>query len=271
MQQMRYGYVPLASMGRNVLDHLMVFENYPVDTRFDDGLVELCDMRGFEKIPYALGISVIPGVNLSFRFLYDPERLPKERAQVLRDGLHAVLAAAANGDGRTCLALEQAANNAKAGAENPGTERTGAENAPDDVAKPAVQAAAPQGADVAALAETVRAVYASVLGCTVNSVDADFFQLGGHSLIAMSLLSQLSKSLSVAVGIDDVMGYPTPRTLAARIAGLVRPETVIPHVPGLDMLNIDPDAAGIGELREAFADLLPEIERETAEMRAVFA
>ena len=240
LQQMRHGYVPLASMGRNLLDHLMVFENYPVDTRFDDGRVELCDMRGFEKIPYALGISVIPGVNLSFRFLYDPERLPKERAQVLRDGLHAVLAAAANGDGRTCLALEQAANNAKAGAENPGTERTGAENAPDDVAKPAVQAAAPQGADVAALAETVRAVYASVLGCTVNSVDADFFQLGGHSLIAMSLLSQLSKSLSVAVGIEDVMGYPSPRALAARIAGLTTPEAVIPRIQGRATYPLSP-------------------------------
>ena len=70
-----------------------------------------------------------------------------------------------------------------------------------------------------ALAETVRAAYAAVLGCPVDSADADFFQLGGHSLIAMSLLSQLSKSLSVAVGIEDVMGYPAraplPFTLAA--------------------------------------------------------
>ena len=45
-------------------------------------------MRGFEKLPYALGISVIPGVNLRFRFLYDPERLPEERALALRNGLH---------------------------------------------------------------------------------------------------------------------------------------------------------------------------------------
>lgn len=30
-----------------------------------------------------------------------------------------------------------------------------------------------------ALAETVRAAYAAVLGCPVDSVDADFFQLGG--------------------------------------------------------------------------------------------
>ena len=103
----------------------MTMENYPVDTRFDDGRVELCGMHGFEKIPYAFGISVIPGVNLSFRFLYDPRRLPEERARALRNGLQAVLAAAASGDGRTCLELEQAANNAKAGAENPGTERTG--------------------------------------------------------------------------------------------------------------------------------------------------
>ena len=80
LQQMRYGYVPLATLGRNLLDHLMVFENYPVATCFDHNRVQLRDMRGFEKLPYALGISVIPGVNLRFRFLYDPERLPEERA-----------------------------------------------------------------------------------------------------------------------------------------------------------------------------------------------
>ncbi len=240
LQQMRYGYVPLAAMGRNLLDHLMVFENYPVDTRFDDGRVELCGMHGFEKIPYAFGISVIPGVNLSFRFLYDPRRLPEERARALRNGLQAVLAAAASGEGRTCLELEQAAKNAGAGAENIGTGQTGAENSPDDAPEPAVQAEAPQGANVAALAETVRAVYASVLGCSVDSVDADFFQLGGHSLIAMSLLSQLSKSLSVAVGIEDVMGYPSPRALAARIAGLVTPEAVIPRVQGRATYPLSP-------------------------------
>ncbi|MDE8731241.1 phosphopantetheine-binding protein, partial [Desulfovibrio desulfuricans] len=108
------------------------------------------------------------------------------------------------------IAQEEAANNAGAGAERPagehgGAELGGAENAPGDAAAATGQAQVPQGPDVAALAETVRAAYAAVLGCPVDSVDADFFQLGGHSLIVMSLLSQLSKSLSVAVGIEDVM------------------------------------------------------------------
>lgn len=231
LQQMRYGYVPLAAMGRNLLDHLMVFENYPVDTRFDHGRVELCDMHGFEKLPYALGISVIPGVNLRFRFLYDPERLPEERALALRNGLHAVLAAAASGGG-TCLVLEEAVNRQVAGAENFGAGQTGTESIPDDTAEPAVQAPALHRAGVAELAETVRAAYAAVLGCSVDSVDADFFQLGGHSLIAMSLLSLLSKSLSVAVGIEDVMGYPSPRALAARIGSLAKTDIAIPQAEG---------------------------------------
>lgn len=243
LQHMRYGYVPLATMGRNLLDHLMVFENYPVDTCFDHNRVELCDMRGFEKLPYPLGISVVPGVHLRFRFLYDPERLPQERVLVLRNGLHAVLAATASGAGRTCLALEAAANGADTampyGADRP----AGASAAPAaaQTGKAAAHAASiQQGADVAALAETVRAAYAAVLGCPVDSVDADFFQLGGHSLIAMSLLSQLSKSLSVAVGIEDVMGYPSPRALAARIGSLAKPDAVIPRVEGLAVYPLSP-------------------------------
>ena len=245
LQQMRYGYVPLATLGRNLLDHLMVFENYPVDTSFDHNRVELCDMRGFEKLPYALGISVIPGVNLRFRFLYDPARLPEERALALRNALHAVLAATASGAARTCLALEEAANNALADAERPvgeqdGAEQCVAENAPDNAAATAVQAQAPQALDVVDLAETVRAAYVAVLGCPVDSVDADFFQLGGHSLIAMSLLSQLSKSLSVAVGIEDVMGYPSPRALASRIGSLAKSDAVIPRVEGLAAYPLSP-------------------------------
>ena len=51
LQQMRYGYVPLSTLGRNLLDHLMVFENYPVDTSFDHNRVELRDMRSvFEDL-----------------------------------------------------------------------------------------------------------------------------------------------------------------------------------------------------------------------------
>ena len=244
LQQMRYGYVPLASMGRNVLDHLMVFENYPVDTRFDDGLVELCDMRGFEKIPYALGISVIPGARLRFRFLYDIAQLPQERTLALRNGLHAVLRAAVAAEGRTCRELEAAMRESGLPAEALGGRA--------ELLSPAVPAVAvdedtPHAAerlvpdqDTAALAESVREAYAAVLGCPVDSVDADFFQLGGHSLVAMRLLASLSKSLAVSVGIEDVMGYPSPRALAARIAGLVTPEAVIPRVAGRSTYPLSP-------------------------------
>ena len=245
LQQMRYGYVPLATMGRNLLDHLMVFENYPVDTLFDHGRVELRDMRGFEKIPYALGISVIPGVNLRFRFLYDPDRLPEERALALRNGLHAVLAAAAAGAG-TCRALEEAAQSAGQSAEMlaAGQAEQAGHTGLGDIAPAGGAASAVHGPNPhepeAALAETVRAAYADVLACPVDSVDADFFQLGGHSLIAMRLLSHLSRSLFVAVGIEDVMGYPSPRALAARIGRLTKPGVTIPRVEGLAAYPLSP-------------------------------
>jgi len=241
LQQMRYGYVPLAAMGRNVLDHLMVFENYPVDTSFDEGSVELCDMRGFEKIPYALGISVIPGARLRFRFLYDAGRLSHNSILALCNGLHAVLRAAVAGGGRPCLDLEAAA--AAAVTDVPDQREaapTSAVAASEIAAAVIAPAAVAGGQDIASLAETVREAYAAVLGQPVDSVDTDFFQLGGHSISAMRLLASLSKSLSVAIGIEDVMGYPSPRALAVRISALAVPDAVIPRMAGLERYPLSP-------------------------------
>ena len=85
---------------------------------------------------------------------------------------------------------------------------------------------------------------ASVLAC--------FVALAGRALcrrferkelllgVPMSLLSQLSKSLSVAVGIEDVMGYPSPRALAVHIGSLAKADVIIPRVEGLAVYPLSP-------------------------------
>lgn len=65
----------------------------------------------------------------------------------------------------------------------------------------------------------------------------------------MSLLSQLSKSLSVAVGIEDIMGYPSPRALAARIGSLAKPNAVIPRVEGLAVYPVASPAAHLSSCK----------------------
>ncbi|MFV0350257.1 MAG: amino acid adenylation domain-containing protein, partial [Halodesulfovibrio sp.] len=91
------------------------------------------------------------------------------------------------------------------------------------------------GADIESV---VMQSYAAVLDCPVTSADEDFFLLGGNSLLAMRLLAQLSKQLSVKVSVGDILTFCTPRSLAAHIASVKQQEVSfagrIPLLPERD-------------------------------------
>src|SRR6185437_8783804 len=49
-----------------------------------------------------------------------------------------------------------------------------------------------------------------------------FFDLGGNSLTAMRLVAMISREIDVDIGVSAVFLHPTPRRLAAAIAGISR-------------------------------------------------
>lgn len=57
-------------------------------------------------------------------------------------------------------------------------------------------------------------IFESTLGLRQVGVDDNFFQLGGHSLIAMSLISDISETLAVELPITVIFDKPTVRELA---------------------------------------------------------
>ncbi|EPY00911.1 non-ribosomal peptide synthetase, partial [Magnetospirillum fulvum MGU-K5] len=230
LQQMCHGYLPLAETARDMLDHLIVFETYPFSTRFNSGKVALREVSGFEKIPYPLGISVIPEESLGVRFLFDPAQLPRDRVLALQSRLLAALKTATEAE--SCHSIEAAIAAAFAAASGVG-EVDGAAQADaeslvgEGSTTPNPQRSVPGDDDILGV---VIAAYESVLGRVVPSADADFFHLGGHSLLAMGVLARLRKDLSVAVGIDDIMANPSPRQLAARIRDISAPVVAIPRI-----------------------------------------
>ena len=212
LNQMRHGYLPLAEIGRDLFDHLMVFENYPFETRLRDGQLELLGVHGFEKIPYPLGISVIPGDRIRFRFLYDPSRMEHERVGGLSDRLHALMRVLSVDEDVSCRVLEDCLEGAATvrtescvHAPVPGPDRPLAA-----FSKFSPAAHEPNDDIEGVLLE----IYGSVLKCAVPSPEADFFQLGGHSLLAMRVLAQVSKRFSVQVTIEDILSHPNVRALA---------------------------------------------------------
>lgn len=79
---MPYHYSPLAeiqgvsALGRSLLDHILVFENYLV-TQAPEGStaasLKSSQHSVYEQTSYGLTISIIPGETLTFKFQYDPE------------------------------------------------------------------------------------------------------------------------------------------------------------------------------------------------------
>nr|WP_255495117.1 non-ribosomal peptide synthetase [Nocardia sp. GTS18] len=71
--------------------------------------------------------------------------------------------------------------------------------------------------------DTIRAAMAAVLSVPEIGTDDDFFDKGGHSLLAVRLVGRLTRA-DLPVVLDDVFTASTPRELAARI-GATDPTT----------------------------------------------
>ncbi|MDO9025800.1 non-ribosomal peptide synthetase [Zwartia sp.] len=90
---------------------------------------------------------------------------------------------------------------------------------------------------------------------TPIGIDDDFFAIGGHSLLAISLVTRLREELGCVVTLDKVFEYPTPQALAAQIdlSGQERTETpatqLTPVRPGMGQLEDGRIVLSLGQKR----------------------
>jgi amino acid adenylation domain-containing protein len=73
--------------------------------------------------------------------------------------------------------------------------------------------------------DAIARLFAEVLERDAVDADADFFDLGGHSLVALRLLARIERLASRAPTLSDLHEAPSPRALAARLAGAADPVT----------------------------------------------
>ncbi|MEJ9080856.1 amino acid adenylation domain-containing protein [Gordonia malaquae] len=83
--------------------------------------------------------------------------------------------------------------------------------------------------------EAVAAVMADVLDVPVSVRDADFFALGGHSLIATRLVSGLARATGRRLAVRDVFEHPTVSGLAALVAATSASDQGGPTVSGTEI------------------------------------
>ncbi|MCP4111287.1 MAG: AMP-binding protein, partial [Desulfobacteraceae bacterium] len=100
LESMNYHHSSLAQvqsdsdLGRGLLDHIIVFENYPIDDSVEgDGsyLFRIDNVDFFEQINYDFGITVIPSDCLSFRLSYNPGKYSGESIKRIQSHIEKTL------------------------------------------------------------------------------------------------------------------------------------------------------------------------------------
>ena len=82
------------------------------------------------------------------------------------------------------------------------------------------EASAAQGendSDEARTIEYLKGLWAKLLGRTAVAADENFFDLGGTSLLLIEMHARLHGEFAATPSLVDMFGYPTPRSLAARL------------------------------------------------------
>ncbi len=67
--------------------------------------------------------------------------------------------------------------------------------------------------------EALAAIWKKLLGVTVTDAEANFFDLGGHSILAVRLIAMVEKELSLSLTLSDLFTHPTIGQLSALLAG----------------------------------------------------
>lgn len=75
--------------------------------------------------------------------------------------------------------------------------------------------------------ETVAAIWCAVLGLERVGVDRDFMEAGGHSLIAVRVLSRLRQAYELDLPLRMIFDFPTIQSTAARIEQILTAELAV--------------------------------------------
>ena len=86
------------------------------------------------------------------------------------------------------------------------------------------------------------ALWEEILDARRIGANDHFFEIGGHSLKAMLLASELQKRTAIPVSVQDIFAHPTVRELAARLEEVVT-DQVCEAVDEADYITSDKNAA----------------------------
>jgi len=190
--------------GSPLFESLFVFENYPVTapTGVDQSGLILGDMRSFDQTNYPLTITIVPGQQLSIRIAWDPQRLQPGAVDRTFADISQVLQRYLSHPESSCADLI-------------------AMNDPVPIQIATRRAApAPAGKRTAPrdkVEATLLAIWEEVLERPGIGITDDYFDLGGHSILAVGLMSRIERVFHRRLPIAQLFRNPTVEQLAATL------------------------------------------------------
>jgi amino acid adenylation domain-containing protein/non-ribosomal peptide synthase protein (TIGR01720 family) len=189
-----------------LFDSLIVFQNYAsggATERLSDGVtVEVADAP--ESTNYPLTLTVVPGSQLRLKMLYRPEQFESANIRRVLSDLSVVLHEIAKApEAKLSEIVSQLAP-------APAVAAAGMR------LMTAVGAEATPRTD---MERTVAGIWQELFDDPRVSLDANFFDLGGHSLLLVQAHRKLQQALGRSLPIVTLLQHPTVRALARQLAG----------------------------------------------------
>ncbi|MEU7748183.1 SDR family oxidoreductase [Nonomuraea sp. NPDC049158] len=91
----------------------------------------------------------------------------------------------------------------------------------EEIRDPRPELSTPYVEPAEGMERTLADIWAGILRLESIGAEDDFYQLGGNSVLAISLIARVRKQLGIAVPVTAMLGYPTVRGLAGQLSGLV--------------------------------------------------
>jgi amino acid adenylation domain-containing protein/non-ribosomal peptide synthase protein (TIGR01720 family) len=185
-----------------LFDSLVVFQNYVVDEAvLRWGTVDVEPVTAPEATNYPLTLTVTPGTEMDLKLMGHTDRFGAASFTMMLDGLERVLASVVQRPGATLAAIQSSLPET--------TKGMAALAAAGSVQRRQSAYVAPNSA----LERVVADVWQELFEVDQLSVEDNFFDLGGHSILLLEAHARLRERVANDVSVVALLQYPTIRSL----------------------------------------------------------
>ncbi len=219
-----YHYYSLADiqadtvLKQHLLDHLLIFENYPDLGEFQEGSKTefvVDKFEQFELTNYDLSVQIFPGETLSFRIIYNASLYDRMIIENIAPHLEAIFEAILKDEESEPGQTEILSSDEKETYIKAREQRNDAllkfSVARDGSRSVSAKYAEPENEHQ----EKLLSIWNEILNPETSlGIDDNFFELGGHSLMATRIVSRIHKEFEIEINMQDFFDNPNIRKLS---------------------------------------------------------